>query len=313
MSEFILNGSSSPFNCLIDNGFGISTTFYSYLVLTPIDGETLVTPIFYLNGSETMVHLEINWKSDMIRVRLVTEYELFDTKPHITKITISQDNRKNKQMHIFNRKYMDEKWWMEFKRPKFDEPKFLEFLFSFIYDERRRTINSIISRKMDLYERLNKLYKDKTYADLKIRVGEVEFLAHKAILAAKSPVFADMFNHITNAESDNVIIINDIDPKIFEIFLKYLYLSEIDHIPRTNTNYFLHLIQISIIYKVDDFTLAMSKLAMNSLTPENLQKWLIYGVDLNLEYIQGVTTSCIRNCTNSGVPYLSKFNNNNIL
>ncbi|KAI4489126.1 hypothetical protein M0804_004624 [Polistes exclamans] len=313
MSELILKGSSHPFNCLIDNGFGISTTFYSYLVLTPINGETLVTPIFYLNGSEATVHLEIYWKSDMIRVRLVTEYELFDTKPHITKITISQDNRRNKQIHIFNRKHIDEKRWMEFKRPKFDEPKFIEFLFSFIYDERRRKINNIISRKMDLYERLNKLYKDKTYADLKIRVGEVEFLAHKAILAAKSPVFADMFNQITNAECDNVITINDIDPKIFEIFLKYLYLNEIDYIPKTNTNYFPHLIQISITYKVDDFTLAMSKLAMNSLTPENLQKWLAYSIDLNLEYIQEVITSCIRNCTNSRVRYRSKFNDNNIL
>lgn len=307
MSENITRNSLLHFNTQIYKDFRTSTTYYSYIILTPIDGETLVTPVFYLNGSEATAHMEIKWESEMIRVRLVTEYESFYIKPHIMKIIIRQDGLRNTENHIFNWEHTDEKSWIEFKRPKFDNPKFIKFLFGFIYDETRREINKTISYKMELSERLSRMYKDKTYADLKVRVGTVEFLAHKAILAAKSPVFAYMLNKSTQEESENVLIIDHVEPKVFEIFLKYLYLGQLDKISTRNFKLILHLIMLSIIYKVDDFKLAISKLVISSLTPENVQQWLISGIVLNLEYIKEVTKSCIKNCIHSGIPIRLEF------
>ena len=52
---------------------------------------------------------------------------------------------------------------------------------------------------------------------------QVSFYAHRAVLAARSPVFAKMFSHNMKESVTNSIDMSDIEPDVLEEFLTYLY------------------------------------------------------------------------------------------
>lgn len=51
----------------------------------------------------------------------------------------------------------------------------------------------------------------------------IEFFAHKAILAARSPVFAAMFEHEMEEKKQNRVEITDMDPEVLKEMLKFIY------------------------------------------------------------------------------------------
>jgi len=69
-----------------------------------------------------------------------------------------------------------------------------------------------------------KMYKDNVLTDFTIRVGEREMRAHRAILAARSPVFAAMFEHPDTHEVKNgLLVIEDLDYDVVSEMLSYIY------------------------------------------------------------------------------------------
>lgn len=69
---------------------------------------------------------------------------------------------------------------------------------------------------------------NENFTDVKIAIpGEgsspVHFFAHKAILAARSPVFSKMFEHGLKERTTNSVTISDIDPEVFKELLTYMY------------------------------------------------------------------------------------------
>ncbi|KAH6927442.1 hypothetical protein HPB50_003477 [Hyalomma asiaticum] len=58
-------------------------------------------------------------------------------------------------------------------------------------------------------------------ADVTLAVGSETFRAHKNILAARSPVFQDMFENMTT-DSDRVVIAN-VEPDVFADLLRFVY------------------------------------------------------------------------------------------
>ncbi len=65
---------------------------------------------------------------------------------------------------------------------------------------------------------------NQNYADVEIDVKDKKFSAHKAILAARSPVFAAEFTK--EQPEKNQIIIHDADPSTVEQFLYFIYTGE---------------------------------------------------------------------------------------
>jgi hypothetical protein len=64
---------------------------------------------------------------------------------------------------------------------------------------------------------------DSQFSDFKFIVKGKDFKVHRQILAAVSPVFVKLFTtHMTEAKN-NECIINEIDPRIFEDFLSFVY------------------------------------------------------------------------------------------
>ena len=61
------------------------------------------------------------------------------------------------------------------------------------------------------------------FSDVTMVVGGERFAAHKSILAARSPVFAAMFDHDTKERQENKVDIPDMDAKVFQELLNFIY------------------------------------------------------------------------------------------
>ena len=69
-------------------------------------------------------------------------------------------------------------------------------------------ISQLPNSDVQLIEDYQKLLKDdQSFTDFHIRCGDREFRVHRAILAARSVVFAAMLSHDTD-EAKNVLLIN---------------------------------------------------------------------------------------------------------
>lgn len=71
--------------------------------------------------------------------------------------------------------------------------------------------------------------------DVQIKVGDRRFKAHKFILAARSTVFAAMFDHEMTETRSGVVEIDDCDPDTFRDFLLALYTGKYDHVASGTT------------------------------------------------------------------------------
>jgi speckle-type POZ protein len=74
-----------------------------------------------------------------------------------------------------------------------------------------------------LVGQLEELYESKKFSDVVINVGGREFQAHKNILATRSKVFSAVFEHQTTEKLSNNVVIEDIDPDVFEEILRFVY------------------------------------------------------------------------------------------
>lgn len=74
-----------------------------------------------------------------------------------------------------------------------------------------------------LIDELEKLFENMKYADVTFITSGRKFLAHKAILASRSPVFDAMFEHPTKEKLSNQVEITDIHPDVFRELLRFIY------------------------------------------------------------------------------------------
>ncbi|KAL5509121.1 hypothetical protein EMCRGX_G004415 [Ephydatia muelleri] len=67
------------------------------------------------------------------------------------------------------------------------------------------------------------LLEDGQFSDVMLAVGSHEFKAHKAVLAARSPVFSAMFEHKMEESRKNHVEISDLDQEVMQEMLAYIY------------------------------------------------------------------------------------------
>ncbi|XP_043479764.1 speckle-type POZ protein B-like [Leptopilina heterotoma] len=79
----------------------------------------------------------------------------------------------------------------------------------------------------DLMENMTSLLSDENFKDVRFKVGDKEFTAHKAILTIQSPVFAAMFNSKMSEELTSIVEIKDVKPEIFQQMLNFIYNVEV--------------------------------------------------------------------------------------
>lgn len=85
--------------------------------------------------------------------------------------------------------------------------------------------------------------------DVIIKVKGQEFLAHRNILAARSPVFASTFKSDMKEKATGIVDIEDCDPSSFSDFLCFLYCGNIENLSSENA---LSIFTIADKYDVQD-------------------------------------------------------------
>ena len=79
----------------------------------------------------------------------------------------------------------------------------------------------------NIREQMKDLFMQKHFADITIQCGDEVFKAHKAILAAQSPVFKSMFQVDMKEKERGTVEISDIDPAVMSDVLIFLYTGEV--------------------------------------------------------------------------------------
>ncbi|XP_033230655.1 speckle-type POZ protein-like isoform X2 [Belonocnema kinseyi] len=82
--------------------------------------------------------------------------------------------------------------------------------------------------KSEMSKQFSTLYENKLLTDFTIICHDQEFLAHKVVLAARSPVFQSMFEHEMKESLENQVEITDFKPEIVEKMLRYIYTDNIE-------------------------------------------------------------------------------------
>lgn len=76
-----------------------------------------------------------------------------------------------------------------------------------------------------------KLYEAKKFCDVILKLSDgKEIKAHKAILSARSAVFAAMFEHEMMENKENSVTISDMDSNVCEEMIRYIYTGEVTNI-----------------------------------------------------------------------------------
>uniref|UniRef100_A0A8C8TDZ7 Speckle-type POZ protein-like n=1 Tax=Peromyscus maniculatus bairdii TaxID=230844 RepID=A0A8C8TDZ7_PERMB len=74
-----------------------------------------------------------------------------------------------------------------------------------------------------LADELGELWENYRFTDCCLVVAGQEFQAHKAILAARSPVFRAMFEHDLEESKKNRFEISDLEPQVFKAMMDFIY------------------------------------------------------------------------------------------
>lgn len=95
----------------------------------------------------------------------------------------------------------------------------------------------------------------------------VEFPVHKVILAARSPVFAKMFEHDMLESASNKVKVDDIQPSVFKEMLTYIYTGWVPKIGDENMAY--DLLYVADKYQLDHLKSLCEQQIISSLQVRN--------------------------------------------
>lgn len=86
----------------------------------------------------------------------------------------------------------------------------------------------------NLSANFEELFLTRHKCDVKLKVQEKVFEAHKLILEARSPVFSAMFQHKMTESISGVVVIPDLNPEHFNDFLRFVYTGKLDIVTSQN-------------------------------------------------------------------------------
>ncbi|XP_060249297.1 speckle-type POZ protein-like [Meriones unguiculatus] len=86
-----------------------------------------------------------------------------------------------------------------------------------------RQTSTIKVPSCNLTDEVGELWENSLFTDCCLLVSGQEFRAHKAILAARSPVFRAMFQHDMEERRKNRVEIKDLEPQVFKEMMGFIY------------------------------------------------------------------------------------------
>ena len=98
--------------------------------------------------------------------------------------------------------------------------------FDILIDLKPDCVVSVMKGSKHVLDNLQKLWEHKTRSDVTFQCGDQVIKAHTLILASGSPVLAAMFENGFKESRDGVVLIVDIEAKVFENLLRYIYVGD---------------------------------------------------------------------------------------
>lgn len=83
-----------------------------------------------------------------------------------------------------------------------------------------------------LSDDLAQLFDNQTFTDCVLTCGGRDFNVHKAILAARSPVFAAMFEHKMRESQSDRVDVADVDAEVMREMLRFMYTGQAPNLER---------------------------------------------------------------------------------
>ncbi|XP_071033403.1 speckle-type POZ protein-like [Parasteatoda tepidariorum] len=142
-----------------------------------------------------------------------------------------------------------------------------------------------------LREDFRKLFLNKKYSDVKLKVGEKEFFAHKNVLGIRSPVFSTMFDQDMLENRTGVVDIEDMEEETVQNLLEYIYTDELnDDIDDKSA---LRLLLAADRYQVLILKDRCISMIMSKLSVENICEVIAVADLINQEHLKSFALSYI--------------------
>ena len=130
-----------------------------------------------------------------------------------------------------------------------------------------------------LSSHLDGLFNNMQFSDVIFNICDREFPAHKTILAARSEVFAAMFQNPTKENLTNQIKIEDIEPEVFYALLRFIYTGRVlfDKMESMAAGLFI----AADKYLLDELKMKCENYMLLHMSPDNCLVLLLHGDLLN--------------------------------
>ena len=159
------------------------------------------------------------------------------------------------------------------------------------------TIGAIITKVSKTYDFIGNVvdirntFNDEELNDFKIICGQKELFVSKLILMSLSEVFKTMFLIDMKEQNTNQLVVEDIDEKVMQEFLNYLYFGDLGQLD----NFKEELLYVSDKYEVLNLKTICSKLLFVEINPKNAIKLLLTFDKYNCNEVREQTIDFIAN------------------
>ena len=94
-----------------------------------------------------------------------------------------------------------------------------------------------------LSDDFSNLFESSQFADVTLTCNSREFQCHKAILTARSPVLAAMFEHEMKERQLNLVEIEDMDPEVMADMLRFIYTGKVSRLFQCDSELFVYILE----------------------------------------------------------------------
>lgn len=152
---------------------------------------------------------------------------------------------------------------------------------------KKTAISKFSTRKSNVLENL---FQNKNFADITLAVENEEILAHKALLAARSEVFAAMFHTTMKEQITNRVEISDMNFGILKEMMEFIYTERAPNLKYIN----LELLLAADKYGLEDLKKVCVESLLNNLSVKTVVEVLIVADLQNIKILKLETLEYIK-------------------
>uniref|UniRef100_A0A0N5C048 BTB domain-containing protein n=1 Tax=Strongyloides papillosus TaxID=174720 RepID=A0A0N5C048_STREA len=160
------------------------------------------------------------------------------------------------------------------------------------------TLRKVTIPQSKLLSNYGNMFDSSLFTDCIIKVEDTEIKAHKAVLAARSPVFCEIFNGSSEESQTNVIEIKDFQVEVVREMLRYIYTDEVSDIQNMAND----VLAIADIYKLERLKAISAQYLCDDLTVFNVCERFV----LSEKYSTEILKECCIELIIENAAWLSK-------